>query len=106
MKNFILGFLIFSLSKFDTIHTEQQLIPSLQPSVAMNKTLIKAVVSFYRTSYAKSKTNYPVLYLFHGAYGHFNDWLSKTIPIKIVHQLWTNTIRIIVMPGGRDLSFT
>ena len=46
------------------------------PSAAMHKTYRAAVV--LPASYAKNKkANYPVLYLLHGAYGHFGDWLNK-----------------------------
>ncbi len=54
-------------------------------SVAMNKTYKAAIV--LPNSYAKSKTAYPVLYLLHGAYGHFNDWLSKTPNKEAVKNL-------------------
>jgi predicted alpha/beta superfamily hydrolase len=50
----------------------------------MNKTYKAAVV--LPSSYAKSKTNYPVMYLLHGAYGHFDSWLSKTL-IKFVASI-------------------
>jgi putative tributyrin esterase len=63
---FLLGHTVFSYgAKADTLQI---------PSTAMNKTYKAAVV--LPSSYAKSKVNYPVLYLLHGAYGHFNDWLS------------------------------
>ena len=73
------------------------------PSIAMNKTYKAAVV--LPNSYAKSKSNYPVLYLLHGAYGHFNDWLSKTPDKMLVHNLADKYNIIIVMPEGETFSF-
>ena len=73
------------------------------PSMAMNKTYKAAVV--LPSSYAKSKANYPVLYLLHGAYGHFNDWLSKTPDKNLLHNLADQYNIIIVMPEGETFSF-
>lgn len=73
------------------------------PSVAMSKTYKAAVV--LPNSYAKSKSNFPVLYLLHGAYGHFNDWLSKTPDKMLVHNLADKYNIIIVMPEGETFSF-
>ena len=73
------------------------------PSVVMNKTYKAAVV--LPNSYSKSKLNYPVLYLLHGAYGHFNDWLSKTPDKHLVHNLADQYQIIIVMPEGETSSF-
>lgn len=72
-------------------------------SVAMNKTYKAAIV--LPNSYAKSKTAYPVLYLLHGAYGHFNDWLSKTPNKEVVKNLADQYDIIIVMPEGETFSF-
>jgi S-formylglutathione hydrolase FrmB len=72
-------------------------------SVAMNKTYKAAVV--LPNSYAKSKLSYPVLYLLHGAYGHFNDWLTKTPNKNLVQQLSDQYNVIIVMPEGETFSF-
>jgi len=72
-------------------------------SVAMNKSYKAAVV--LPNSYFKSKTAYPVLYLLHGAYGHFNDWLSKTPNKDLVKNLADQYDLIIVMPEGETFSF-
>nr|WP_315175512.1 alpha/beta hydrolase-fold protein [uncultured Flavobacterium sp.] len=72
-------------------------------SVAMNKSYKAAVV--LPNSYAKSKSAYPVLYLLHGAYGHFNDWLSKTPNKDLVKNLADQYDLIIVMPEGETFSF-
>jgi len=72
-------------------------------SVAMNKMYKAAVV--LPNSYAKSKQAYPVLYLLHGAYGHFNDWLSKTPDKNLLQNLSDQYNIIIVMPEGENFSF-
>jgi putative tributyrin esterase len=72
-------------------------------SKAMNKTYNAAVVT--PNSYAKGKTNYPVLYLLHGAYGHFRDWLKSTPNENLVTDLADQYNIIIVMPEGETFSF-
>ena len=73
------------------------------PSVAMNKTYNAAVV--LPNSYAKSKAKYPVVYLLHGAYGHFRDWLNATSKNSTVKNLADQYDIIIVMPEGETFSF-
>src|SRR3954451_23981160 len=46
------------------------------PSKVMNKSY-KAVVVL-PSSYSTNTKAYPVLYLLHGGYGHYNDWILKT----------------------------
>lgn len=72
-------------------------------STAMGKTYKAAVV--LPNSYAKSKTAFPVMYLLHGAYGHFSDWLKSTPNKKLVHNLADQYNMIIVMPEGETFSF-
>ncbi|AWI26218.1 alpha/beta hydrolase [Flavobacterium pallidum] len=72
-------------------------------STAMDRTLHAAVA--LPDSYAKSKGNYPVLYLLHGAWGHFNDWLKKTPDLNTVKDLADKYNIIIVMPEGEAFSF-
>jgi len=74
------------------------------PSAAMHKTYRAAVV--LPASYAKNKkASYPVLYLLHGAYGHFADWLKNTPDKQLVHQLADQYNLIIVLPEGETFSF-
>ena len=74
------------------------------PSAAMHRTYRAAVV--LPTSYAKNKkANYPVLYLLHGAYGHFSDWLNKTPDKQLLHRLADEYNLIIVNPEGETFSF-
>ncbi|MCV9929958.1 esterase family protein [Flavobacterium sp. LS1R49] len=102
MKNFkivLLAVFLFSCllsygAKVDTLQIE---------SVAMGKTYKTAVV--LPNSYVKSKASYPVLYLLHGAYGHFGDWLKNTPDKKLVQNLSDQYNLIIVMPEGETFSF-
>ena len=74
------------------------------PSAAMHRTCRAAVV--LPASYAKNKkARYPVLYLLHGAYGHFADWLSKTPDKLLLHRLADQYNLIIVNPEGETFSF-
>ena len=74
------------------------------PSAAMHKTYRAAVV--LPASYAKNKkANYPVLYLLHGAYGHFGDWLKHTSDTQLLHRLADQYNLIIVNPEGETFSF-
>tara|TARA_R110002126_G_scaffold6130_2_gene32379 strand:- start:319 stop:1185 length:867 start_codon:yes stop_codon:yes gene_type:complete len=73
------------------------------PSVSMNKMYKAAVV--LPNSYAKTKSSFPVLYLLHGAYGHFDSWLTKTPTKNVVQQLADQYNMIIVMPEGETFSF-
>ena len=74
------------------------------PSAAMHRTYRAAVV--LPASYAKNKTaHYPVLYLLHGAFGHFADWLRKTPDRQLLHRLADQYNLIIVNPEGETFSF-
>lgn len=72
-------------------------------STSMNRLYKAAVV--LPNSYTKSKMKYPVMYLLHGAYGHFDSWLSKTPNKNLIHQLADQYNMIIVMPEGETFSF-
>ncbi|MCF2489056.1 alpha/beta hydrolase family protein [Dyadobacter sp. CY347] len=72
-------------------------------SAAMNKTYKAAIV--LPESYAKSKKEFPVLYLLHGGYGHFDDWLRKTPDPMLVKNLADQYNVIIVMPEGEIFSY-
>ncbi|OOV29548.1 esterase [Flavobacterium sp. LM5] len=90
---FLMTIPVFS-AKVDTIMVN---------SIAMNKNFKTAVV--LPNSYAKSKISYPVLYLLHGAYGHFSDWLKNTPSKNLVKNLADQYDLIIVMPEGEKYSF-
>jgi len=73
-------------------------------SPAMQKTYRAAVV--LPASYAKNKkASYPVLYLLHGAYGRFSDWLKNTPDKMLMHRLADQYNLIIVMPEGATFAF-
>ena len=91
---FILASLSTFAAKVDTLDIH---------SAAMDKTYKAAVV--LPNSYAKGKANYPVVYLLHGAYGHFRDWLKSTPNKMLVHNLADQYNIIIVMPEGETFSF-
>jgi putative tributyrin esterase len=73
------------------------------PSTAMGKIYNAAVA--IPEAYAKSKARFPVLYLLHGAYGHFGDWLKSTPDKNTVKRLADQYNIIIVMPEGERFSF-
>jgi S-formylglutathione hydrolase FrmB len=101
MKKYLLTVGLFLLL---TNFTFAAKVDTLQiASKAMNKNYNAAVVT--PNSYAKSKSNFPVLYLLHGAYGHFNDWLKKTPNKNVVKDLADQYNIIIVMPEGETFSF-
>ncbi|SDG32101.1 alpha/beta hydrolase [Mucilaginibacter gossypii] len=95
--------LIFALL-FSSIWVFAAKVDTVQiPSVAMNKTY-KAAIAFPK-AYEKSKANFPVLYLLHGGYGHFDDWLLKTPDKSLVKDLADQYNIIIVMPEGEIFSY-
>jgi putative tributyrin esterase len=55
----------------------------------------------YNLTTAKS-TRYPVLYLLHGLFGHYNNWIEKTK----LDEYTTNSQFIIVMPEGNNSWYT
>jgi putative tributyrin esterase len=102
MKNFKI--VLFAMLFYGSVSSYAAKVDTLQiASVAMNKNYKAAVV--LPNSYAKSKASYPVLYLLHGAYGHFEDWLKNTQDKKTVQNLSDAYNLIIVMPEGETASF-
>jgi len=73
------------------------------PSVGMHKTYKAAVV--LPVSYAKNKAAYPVLYLLHGGFGHYRDWIDKTPDKKLLQHLADLFDLIIVLPEGEIFSY-
>jgi len=102
MKNFKI--LVFAVLLCVSSMSYAAKVDTLQvPSAAMSKTYKAAVV--LPNSYAKSKSAFPVMYLLHGAYGHFSDWLKNTPNKKLVQNLSDQYNIIIVMPEGETFSF-
>jgi len=95
---FISAILLFSVKNFaatvDTLDI---------PSAIMKKTYKAAIV--LPASYAKNKRSYPVLYLLHGGYGHFDDWLLKTPDKLLVQNISDQYNFIVVMPEGEVFSY-
>ncbi len=74
------------------------------PSAAMHRTYRAAVV--LPASYARNKkASYPVLYLLHGAFGHFSSWLKSPADKQLLHRLADQYNLIIVTPEGETFSF-
>jgi S-formylglutathione hydrolase FrmB len=73
------------------------------PGVALNKTYKAAVV--LPSGYEKNKLSYPVLYLLHGGFGHYRDWIDKTPDKQLVSRLADQHNIIIVLPEGEVFSY-
>lgn len=85
-KNFLLIVLsLFVISKSFAARVDTIVIPSK----VMNKNY-KAVIVL-PASYSKDTKSYPVLYLLHGGYGHFDDWIKKTPDRTLIPRLAINT---------------
>src|SRR3954466_2349436 len=69
----------------------------------MNKTY-KAVIVL-PASYALDTKAYPVLYLLHGGYGHFDDWIKKVPDKTVVQGLADQYNMVVVMPEGEVFSY-
>ena len=101
---FLRGLLLFCLLFAATAARAARVDTLAIPSAAMRKTYRAAVV--LPASYAKNKkASYPVLYLLHGAYGHFGDWLKNTPNQLLLHRLADQYNLIIVNPEGETFSF-
>jgi len=94
MKNIILFLLLTTsvfASKVDTL---------VVFSESMQKNLKNVVI--LPDDYKNTDTHYPVLYLLHGAYGNYKDWISKVPQIKEYADLYN---LIIVCPDGDPFSW-
>lgn len=72
-------------------------------SAKMNKTYKAAVTQ--PKSYENSLKSFPVLYLLHGGFGHFDDWLKKAPDKNLIQNLADQYNLIIVMPEGEIFSY-
>lgn len=72
-------------------------------SAGMKKTYKAAVV--IPAGYEKNKDTYPVLYLLHGGFGHYRDWIDKTTDKNLLHRLADQYNIIIVLPEGEVFSY-
>lgn len=73
------------------------------PSKVMNKDY-KAVIVL-PASYSANSKAYPVLYLLHGGFGHFDDWIKKTPDTTLIQTLTDQYNFIFVMPEGEVFSY-
>ena len=96
--------LYISLMLFLYTNTHAARIDSLDiPSQAMRKTYKSAVI--LPDSYSRNKSAYPVLYLLHGGFGHYRDWLEKTPDKNLLQRLSDFYNLIIVLPEGEVFSY-
>lgn len=73
------------------------------PSKVMNKDY-KAIIVL-PASYSANSKAYPVLYLLHGGFGHFDDWIKKTPDTTLIQTLSDQYNFIFVMPEGEVFSY-
>lgn len=100
MKNitaFFVAFYFFSLTAVANIDTLKVKSPS------MNRVLPAAVV--LPESYHNNNNNYPAIYLLHGAFGNYKDWLVKLPEDEVVQSLADQYQVIFVLPEGGTFSF-
>jgi len=99
-----LRFLVFAILSVICFYSNAATVDTVAiQSPSMHKIYQAAVV--LPASYAKSKANYPVLYLLHGGGGHFRDWLALTPDKMLVKNLADQYNLIIVMPEGEAFSW-
>ncbi len=72
-------------------------------STSMNKNMPAAVV--LPVCYDDNDDEYPVIYLLHGAYGDYMDWLVKLPDEGVVQSLADQYSIIFVLPEGGTFSF-
>lgn len=72
-------------------------------SPSMDKNMPAAVV--LPNTYHDTDHEHPVIYLLHGAYGDFRDWLAKLPDDGVVHSLADQYDIIFVLPEGGTFSF-
>lgn len=102
--NRFLGFVVTScLSLFVSMASAARIDSLDITSAAMHKTYKAAVV--IPAGYDKSKSTYPVLYLLHGGFGHYRDWIDKTPDKKLLSRLADQNDMIIVLPEGEVFSY-
>lgn len=92
-KSLLLLLLGFSLSlqaaQVDTLEIN---------STALQRKVKIAIVT--PKTYNSGQNSYPSLYLLHGGYGKFSDWLMAPPDKKLVHRLCDEYNLIVVLPEG------
>ncbi len=100
MKHISVFFIAFSFVFFKA-NASVDTLDVISPS--MNRVLPAAVV--LPASYHHNTQNYPVIYLLHGAYGDYRDWLVKLPKDDVVQSLADKYQVIFVLPEGGTFSF-
>ena len=100
-KAFLLALLSCSLCLVDAVQAKHPLETVQFQSALIGKTLPFNVILplDYETS---GTTRYPVLYLLHGLFGHYSDWITKTNIADYAAQYRI----IVVMPEGNNGWYT
>ncbi|MCB0649092.1 MAG: esterase family protein [Saprospiraceae bacterium] len=98
-KNFFIFILIIFSLNLNAATVDTVLIKS----VSMDTTYKAAVI--LPSSYAGTTGTYPVVYLLHGAGGHFDSWLTKTPDKNFLKNLADHHEIIIVLPEGEVYSW-
>jgi len=98
------GFVVASILLFFFSVASAARIDSLDiSSASMHKTYKAAVV--IPAGYDKSNNAFPVLYLLHGGFGHYRDWIDKTPDKNLLGNLADQYNIIIVLPEGEVFSY-
>ena len=101
-KAWFLGLLVCALSAIDASAQSQQPVQTVQfQSALIGKTLPYNVI-LPKDYYASPRTRYPVLYLLHGLFGHYSDWITRTN----VADYAARYPMIVVMPEGNNGWYT
>ncbi|WP_108866625.1 alpha/beta hydrolase [Aquimarina aquimarini] len=87
-------FLLFLLGNYSFLIASQVDTLSIT-SVSMNRSVKNVVI--LPDSYTTQQNKYPVLYLLHGAYGDYRDWVTKA---PIIKKYADSHNIIIVCPSG------
>lgn len=97
---FLIWTLLFTIPVFTQSQTSKRI-----ETVQLKSNLSERVFSYnviLPRNYETSTTRYPVLYLLHGLFGHFDNWITHT---NVVDYAAKYRI-IIVMPEGGDGWYT
>jgi putative tributyrin esterase len=101
-KTLLLALILWALFAVNTFGQNHQPVETIQfQSALVGKTLPYNVIlpRDYETS---RTTRYPVLYLLHGLFGHYSDWLTRTNVADYASQYRM----IVVMPEGNNGWYT
>ncbi|MBL7814301.1 MAG: esterase family protein [Saprospiraceae bacterium] len=93
-------FWILSITNLSVFALNAATVDTIDVASPSMNTTYKAAVAI-PASYAKNMASYPVLYLLHGANGHFRSWsIRPPNDKKLVEKMADQYNMIIVMPEG------